>query len=173
MNFNKDFNPGTNNTYTEVNIGTVEQYNPAATTVINNYGPRGNKKDIKDVTRPDLAPIRTEILDYVGRLRTSVTDKWKSRYEKLWEGILDLDVVAAKVYDPGKQQKTNFNRNLVANIIYYLGCYGQLEDRIYGDYNASLLTELLEVDKDHPVRAELRKSPPPEIRSRLARFLEP
>jgi len=31
-------NPGTGNTFQEINIGTVHNFNPNATTIINNYG---------------------------------------------------------------------------------------------------------------------------------------
>ena len=36
-------NPGTGNTFQEIHIGTVQNYNPNATTVINNYGMSGEK----------------------------------------------------------------------------------------------------------------------------------
>lgn len=189
MNFNKDFNPGTGNTFQEINIGKVENYNPNATTVTNNYygtreSPQGHgEQEFKGSSSSKVQgshnhePLTLnhepkEILTYVARLRGQVADKWKSRYMKLWEEILDLKVVTAKVYDPGKQQETNFNRNLVANIIYYLGCYGQPDNSIFSVYNASHFTELLESDKDHSVRAELRKLPPPDICSRIDKLLD-
>jgi len=188
MNLNKDFNPGTGNTFQEINIGKVENYNPNATTVTNNYygtreSPQGHgEQEFKGsssskVQEDQLSTVNSqlsikEILTYVARLRGQVADKWKSRYMKLWEEILDLKVVAAKVYDPGKQQETNFNRNLVANIIYYLGCYGQPDNGIFSVYNASRFAELLETDKDHSVRAELRRLPPPDICSRIDKLLD-
>ena len=193
MNFSKDFKPGTGNTFQEFNIGRIDNFNPNATTVTNNYyGTRDSNKPAPTTVNDQefqssksskvqgshnhepltLNPEPKEILNYVARLRDQVADKWKSRYMKLWEEILDLKVVAAKVYDPGKQQETNFNRNLVANIIYYLGCYGQLDNGIFRVYNASRFAELLETDKDHSVRAELRRLPPPDICSRIDKLLE-
>ena len=64
----------------------------------------------------DKSAIRTEILAYVNKLRRYVNDDWKNRYTKIWEEILDLEIIAQEVYTPGKQQGTDFNRNLVANI---------------------------------------------------------
>jgi hypothetical protein len=182
MNIDKDANLGTGNIIQEFNIFNVRQINPVATTIINHYGADGEL--VKSETnaaqsepkRPadtlEIHDLREQILRYVGRLSSQVADVWKSRYEKLWQGILDLDVVAARVYDRGKQQKTNFNRNLVANIIYWLGNNVNSAYRVYTDYNAALFTEKLEADKDHPVRAELRKDPPSEIVTRLSSFME-
>lgn len=182
MIIDKDTNLGTGNIIQEFNIGTVGQLNPVATTVINHYGsdgelvnanPKASKPEPKPVSAVhEIPPLREHIMLYISCLSGQVADPWKSRYEKLWQGILDLDVVAAKVYDRGKQQKTNFNRNLVANIIYWLGNNPNSAYRVYTDYNAALFTERLEADKDHPVRAELRKDPPAEIVSRLSSFME-
>ena len=66
-------------------------------------------------------PIRTEIMHYVSCLRPHVAKDKRDRYMQLWDRILGLPVVEKEIYDPGKQQDTNFNRNLVANIIHCLG----------------------------------------------------
>lgn len=171
-------NPGTGNSFTEVNIQHVENYNPAATTVINNYGTREEKQGVKDkLGNPkskkclnemrENPPIREQIMLYVSCLNGQVVDEWKSRYMKLWKDLLELEIVAASVYNPGKQQGTNFNRNLVANIIHYLNGKG-----IYFDYNAAQFAEKLEGDKDHSVRGALGNDPSPEIVSRLNRYFE-
>lgn len=171
-------NPGTGNTYQEINIQHVDNFNPNATTVNNNYyGTReertaatnANPKNSHDDVR-ELSVIREEILKYVSRVSGQVADEWKSRYMKMWGEILDLQAIADKVYDPGKQQETNFNRDLVANIIFYLvkqGCYGDEKK-----YNASLFTVMLGHEKEDSVRASLRNMPPDEITSRLNRYFE-
>lgn len=116
----------------------------------------------------DKSAIRAEILAYVKRIQIYVSDDWKSRYIKMWEDILDLEVVAKNVYNPGKQQGTDFNRNLVANIIHYLD-----SQHLYkGNYNASTMAMALEGDKDHSVRGALGKDPSPAIASRLKRYYE-
>lgn len=118
----------------------------------------------------DITPIRREILNYVSRVAPMLADEWKNRYIRMWEEILDLKVVAASVYNHGKQQDTNFNRNLVANIIYYLvkrGCFGDEKK-----YNASQFAVDLGHDKEESVRASLRCLPPKEIVSRLDRYFE-
>lgn len=120
----------------------------------------------------ETQPIREQILAYVSCLSGLVSDHWKSRYMKLWEGILDLDIVAGEVYSPGKQQGTNFNRNMVANIIHYLGNPQKAENRVYADYNAARYAEKLDGDKDHSVRAALGKAPSDDIVRRLDRYLE-
>ena len=166
--------PGTGNTYQEINIQHVENYNPAATTVINYYGTRapGKKTSSTSTTNEaiDVAPIRQEILNYVSRLRTFLVDSQKSGYMKLWGEILDLDIIAGQVYNVGKQQGTNFNRSLVANIIYYLVKKGYFGDK--NSYNSSLFAVALEGSAERSVRAELRMLPADDITSRLDRVLE-
>ena len=174
MNINIKGNPGTGNTYQEITIQHVENYNPAATTVNNYYGTRapGKKAASTSTTNEviEIAPIRQEILNYVSRLRTFLVDEQKSGYMKLWKEILDLDIIASEVYNVGKQQGTNFNRSLVANIIYYM-----VKKNFFGDknaYNASLFAVALEGSAEHSVRAELRMLPAADIISRLDCVLE-
>ena len=174
MNINIKGNPGTGNTYQEITIQHVENYNPAATTVNNYYGTRAPGKKAASTTpsdeKIDVAPIREEILNYVSRLRPFLVDEQKSGYMKLWKEILDLDIIASEVYNPGKQQGTNFNRSLVANIIYYLA-----KKNFFGDknsYNASLFAVALEGSAERSVRAELRMLPAADIISRLDCVLE-
>ena len=180
MNIKIEGDPGTGNTYQVITIEHVDSYNPNATSVTVNhiyYGTRevgkGKKADV-EAKSPDecreIQPLRDQILMYVSRLSGQVADVWKSNYMKLWEGILALDVVEKAVYNPGKQQSTTFNRNLVANIIHFLG--NNAEDCIYVDYNAAVYTEKLEGDKDHSVRAALGKDPSEDITKSLARYIQ-
>ena len=150
-------NPGTGNTFQEINISSVQNYNPNATTVINyNYGDR-----LKPTSAPDKAmqqaereQRKAEIMEYVSRIKMYVADEWKNRYETIWRSVLDIPEVEAVVYEPGKQKDTLFNRNLVANIIYVM-----CEGGVFATDNATTLAECLEGDKDHSVRAKLRQNP--------------
>jgi hypothetical protein len=130
---------------------------------------RKGKKQAEEQGTDDL---REQILLYVKNLNGHVKDKWKAQYMKLWNGILDLEDVKARIYNPGKQQGTNFNRNLVANIIFYLGNQTREELLVYKKYNASLFAEKLEANKEHSVRAALGKYPPQEIMKSLDRFMK-
>lgn len=166
-------NPGTGNTFQEIKIQHVENFNPNATTVTVNHNHYGDKnaKLTTHHSQPseiDITPIRTEILNYVSCLRPLLKDEWKSNYMKLWEDILNLDVIADAVYNAGKQQDTNFNRALVANIIHYLGGRNIFKDA----YSPTAMVMALEGDKDHTVRGPLAKDPSDNIVSRLDRFLE-
>lgn len=167
----------TENTFQQFNIQHVENLNPNATTVINNYygkreGPIKCNEQKPETTEAKSSNgvqtnkqsaegnmlIRTEILQYISRLKLIIADDWKQGFDKLWNNILDLTEVSSQIYNPGKQQKTNFNRNLVANIIHYLGSKGMIKD-----YNASKIAELLEGDKEHSVRSSLGKDPNDDI----------
>ena len=150
-------NPGTGNTFQEVKIGYVENYNPNATTVINNhYGDRRKSTPSADASQkqPDIILRQEEIRNYVDKLRQYVSKDWKNRYDTLWHSILNLPEVTAVIYEPGKQQGTTFNRNLVANILYIMCSHG-----IITETNATTLAIALEHDRDHSVRAQLGKAP--------------
>ena len=172
MDINIKGNPGTGNTFQEIHIGTVQNYNPNATTVINNIGTRGEEEaPAKRKKGPDsihhmleqdkisTEPIRKEILNYVSCLRPHVAKDKRDRFMQLWDRILSLPVVEKDLYDPGKQQNTNFNRNLVANIIHYLDRFGFYDSL----YNAAALTYALEADKEHPIRRALGQYPSDEV----------
>ena len=123
MDINITGNPGTGNTFQEIHIDTVQNYNPNATTVINNnYGDKqkpapATEKVLQDAEREQR---KAEIMDYVAKLKNYVAKDWKNRYESLWKEILALPEVNAEVYEPGRQQGTTFNRNLIANILYIM-----------------------------------------------------
>lgn len=157
MDININGNPGTGNTFQEIHIDTVQNYNPNATTVINNnYGDKqkpapATEKLLQDAEREQR---KAEIMDYVAKLKNYVAKDWKNRYESLWKEILALPEVNAEVYEPGRQQGTTFNRNLIANILYIM-----CNDGVIVETNATKLTEELEGDKDHPVRAKLKENP--------------
>ena len=189
-------NPGTGNTFQEIHIGTVQNYNNAAT-IINNYGmnwqqpvEKEPEKGAKDVDADDLEPsipntmqseqieepeeeidrssIRTEILNYVSRVRPLVHPDKRDRYMKMWEGILELDAVRPFVYKTGKQKQTNFNRKLIANILHHLDTR-----HIYKDpYKASDLALALEGDYEKSVRGELGKYPSERVSAEIDEYLE-
>ena len=157
MNIDIKGNPGTGNSFTEVHIDTVQNYNPNATTVINyNYGDKRKAAPLPEaaLTDAEREQRKVEILSYVARLKSQVDKAWKNRYETLWHQVLNLPEVAEQVFDPGRQKDTTFNRNLVANIIYIMCNRGVIVET-----NATTLTEILEHDKGHAVRAKLREYP--------------
>lgn len=157
MEINIKGNPGTGNTFQEVHIGTVQNYNPNATTVINNnYGdkPKAASSPDNNLTDAEREHLKSEIMTYVSRIKQYVANEWKNRYETTWRSVLDIPEVESLVFSPGKQKNTSFNRNLVANIIYIMCNAG-----FYTDTNATALTIALEGDKEHSVRQQLAKEP--------------
>lgn len=161
MEINIKGNPGTGNTFQEVHIGTVQNYNPNATTVINNnYGdkPKAASSPDNNKTDAEREHLKTEIMTYVSRIKQYVANEWRNRYETTWRSVLDIPEVKSIVFSPGKQKDTLFNRNLVANIIYIMCNAG-----FYTDTNATALTIALEDDKEHSVRQQLAKEPADEL----------
>ncbi len=189
-------NPGTGNTFQEIHIGSVGTYNNAA--VINNYygtngeqyrekkkqeGTENDTPDNPDHSIPDnrrldrreeseeeinRSRIRTEILDYVSRVRPLVRLDKRDRYMQMWEGILELDAVRPFVYKTGKQKRTSFNRKLIANILHHLDTR-----HIYkAPYKASDLALALEDDYEMSVRGELGKYPSEYVCAEIDDYLE-
>lgn len=165
-------NPGTGNTFNDIHIdiNKVENLNPNATTVNNYYYGTHEDRTMNHKQKEEIIDTsvqREEILRYVYRLKEYITDDWKQCYDNLWNDILNINEVQKELYNPGKQQGTNFNRNLVANIIHYLGMRG-----MFKDYNAAQITTLLEGDKDHSVRRALGKEPTSEIANRIKSVIQ-
>ena len=161
MDINIKGNPGTGNTFQEVHIGTVQNYNPNATTVINyNYGdkPKAMSSPDNKMTDDEREHLKSEIMTYVSRIKQYVANEWKNRYETTWRSVLDIPEVKRIVFSPGKQKDTLFNRNLVANIIYIMCNAG-----FYTDTNATALTVALEGNNEHSVRQQLAKEPTDEL----------
>lgn len=88
------------------------------------------------------------------------------------EDILDLPEVSCKVYRPGKQWGTNFNRDLLANILYHLRAR-KIYAVVYRDnYNGAKMAEYLEGDKEHSVKHALRDEPPVDVREAIDKLLK-
>ena len=116
----------------------------------------------------DTTPIRTEILNYVSRVRPLVAPDKKDKFMKMWKGILNLDAVKNIIYEPGKQKETNFNRKLIANIIHHLD-----SRKMYAEpYKASDFAKALEGDYEKSVRGELGKFPSDYMCAEINKYLE-
>lgn len=116
----------------------------------------------------DCSVIRKEILIYVSRIRPLVAPDKKDKFQKMWEGILDLEAVKSSVYKTGKQKETNFNRKLIANIIHHLD-----SRKMYAEpYKASDLAKALEGDYAKSVRGELGKFPSNYVCAEIDDYLE-
>lgn len=103
------------------------------------------------------APTRDAIIDYVNRLMPVVAIDYREEYSKIWQDILEEEVVSSVVYDRGRQKGTVFNRNLVAQISRMM----LLDGIIVKETNDVRMAELLEPEKgkDHPVRNQLGMIP--------------
>ena len=168
MKFDKDFNPGQGNTYNEWNIEHVENLNPAATTVTTTHHHYGEEKvadgGCKRLDDEQKEALRADILAYVGRLTNCVKQEWKSKYATLWKKILALPEVDTKIYYPGRQKNTTFNRQLVGNIIKLL--IGKVLEG-----NPTSLATALEGTGGHSVRTDMGKDAPEEIRKAVSQLL--
>ena len=157
MEINIKGDPGQGNTFQDIHIDHVDNFNPNATTVVNNYYGDKQKsvpaaeKVLQDAEREKR---KADIMQYVAKLARYVSKDWMNRYETLWKNILALPEVEAEVYEPGKQKGTTFNRNLIANIICMM-----VSAEVFNTDNATHLTIALEGDKEHSVRNQLREYP--------------
>ena len=188
-------NPGSGNTFIE----HVENLNTAATTVITKHyhinspitsadeealDVAGEKAEAEEQQPKDIAAkpgrkkakelvdtevVREEILTWVSRVRPMLDDVWKAKFPKIWEDILEMQEVKDKIYDWGHQKKTNFNRYLVGNILYFIfeDCGAWSEDK---EYNASAVCMKLIDTTEHQLRKELSKYPPDDVKKRLHNY---
>ena len=113
-------------------------------------------------------PDKKSIIDYVMKLHpVYVSKEWQDKYEWLWKAILELPVVAEKIYDKGRQQNTTFNRNLVGNILHLLA-----DKKVLTTNNATKLAIGLEKDENASVRAKLGEMPPKEVKDAVEEWLK-
>ena len=111
---------------------------------------------------------KENILEYVMRLHpVYVRQEWQDKYKGLWKAILELPVVAEKIYDKGRQQNTTFNRNLVGNILHLLA-----DKKVLTTNNATKLAIGLEKDENASVRAKLGEMPPKEVKDAVEEWLK-
>lgn len=158
-----------------INIDKAYNVNPAATVVNNTFNISSGREAadaVKEAMGEDITPIRTEILNYVSRVRPLLTDEAKSNFMKVWADILDLPEVANQVYKQGKQWGTNFNRDLVANILYHLRHYKVYKVVYKDNYNGAAMCEALEGDREHSVKHALRNDPAKDIREAVDKLLK-
>ena len=161
-----------------INIDKAYNVNPAATVVNNTFNISSGREAVDAVkealgSKParlfdrmrepeeniDCTPIRTEILNYVSRVRPLLTEEAKSTYMKMWEDILDLPEVVALVYKSGKQWGTNFSTRKIYKVVYK------------DNYNGAAMCEALEDDRDHSVKHALRDDPPVDVREAVDKLL--
>lgn len=130
MEFKEGFNPGQNNTYTEVNMGDHSIYVPgvAKLTIVN-----GGKAEDTTIEKgeeevnpsrmtgepdanKDLTATKTAILNYISRLTSYLKPDWMQCWERFWTGLLDVDVIESEICKIGKQRETSFNRAFICTI---------------------------------------------------------
>ena len=172
-----------------VYIGTAYNVNPNATKVENKYFINGaSKEQVESQKTNTLAEkpqnpslrhggknmsyremlklgminttaIKTEIINYVSKVRKYTKEETDSLYIKLWNEIVNNETFSIDIFDNGRQ-RCKFNRNLVASIIYYLYKKDFFDDNTFStkSYNASELARVLEDDVSSPVRQALTDS---------------
>lgn len=169
---------GEGNTIVNMNIEKAYTVNPTAKVVNNTFNIYSDKEgkdaieEAKGTPSPkediDYSVIRKEILVYVSRIRLLVATEKKDKFQKMWEGILELDAVKPFVYKTGKQKETNFNRKLIANIIHHLDSRKMYEK----PYKASDFARALEENPEKSIRGELGKFPSDHICAEIDKYLE-
>ena len=164
-------NPGTGNTFQEINInGPIENYLPNATQVVNNYyGTTKKAQDAEPVV--DRATLKKKILEDVGKLVNMVYKRRQTNWMDLWNDLLDLPEVKYEVCNPGNNHDTIYNRKLVAGIIHFIasgdrGCLGW-----FSKYNASEITRILGYKEGASIRGELGGDPSVEVREAINKLI--
>ena len=172
MKFEKGFDPGHHNTYSEVNFGPNSQYLPNVTevTIINGGAkedkPTANKEP---ESNKDLTAVKADILTYTSRIAYKLKPEWMNAWERFWKGLLDEDVIENEIGKISKQQGTTFNRMFVCKIIHYLA-----DKQLFSaPYSPSEMARALEGNDQHTIRTHgLNWNPDEAICKRIDRFIE-
>lgn len=146
-------------------------YNSTVTSYFDTHGNPKEAPDTKNQMTSDIdkSQLRDEIIEYVGRICEFYTSDWQKHYKELWNDILNMPVVDLKVYNRGKLWDTNFNRNLVGNIIGFLNQYNLYKETIVP---AVFARRLAKDGKGKSVRDALGGLLDPEIRSAIIKLME-
>jgi len=167
MKFDKDFNPGSGNTFVLLDSGAIYNNNPNATTVTNTTNIYMDGKKSQPIPPDDKEKQirKNALLQYVGLLKEHVADEWKDKYDSLWLQILEIPQVDAEIYNKGQQKGTEFNRNMVGNILHVL------IGKVIKETNVSTLTKTLEGKVGHSVREQMGMKPSAEIEKALLELI--
>ena len=184
MEFKEGFNPGQNNTYTEVNMGDHSIYVPgvAHLTIVNGGKAEGTaieqseegvspaRMTVEPDANKDLTATKTAILNYTSRLTSYLNPQWMQCWERFWKGILDVDVIENEICKIGKQRGTSFNRAFICTIVNYLN--GD-KDFFKEKYTATDFARFLEGNEMHSIRSSaLPYKPDDGICKRIDRYIE-
>lgn len=169
MDINIQGNPGTGNTFQEIKIEHVENFNSNAQVVNNYYGSQPQANSEGAVV--DKATIRKAILEDVSKLLNMVYKSRQTVWMNLWNDIIDLREVKIDVYMPGKNKDMIYNRKLVAAIIHFVGsdennCLGWISH-----YNASDIAATLLGSSQKSIRGELGAQPSDEVQNAIRELI--
>ena len=164
-------NPGTGNTFQEIHIEHVENYNPSATMVVNNNYISRVKSQGESQVLVNQELLRQEILQYVGKTLQFVSFSWQDKYMALWADILEIPEVKNVVYTLGPRAGTRFNHKEVAHILCYLGKYANGGIGIFRTYVASRIAECFGDGKENTIRPELGFRPTKEIQHAIDKLI--
>ena len=101
--------------------------------------------------------VKQSLMNYVERLMPVVAESFNELYAKMWKEILEQDAVSRVVYNKGSQKGTQFNRNLVAQILHMMAMGGVIAKETTDVRMAELLEP--EKGKNHSVRGALAVLP--------------
>ena len=143
MKENKDLN-GHDIVINNININHVEHFH---------YNDRQSSGVSSNNSAKDVEQSRQDIRMYVDKVRSLVSDK--EAWPRIWNEVIVDDRLCDIILAVGKQKEATFNRSLVANIIHLLGA----DLKMFKNYNASKLADILEGNVNHSVRASLGMNP--------------
>lgn len=172
MNIKIDGNPGTGNTFQELVFnGPVQNVNPNATQVVNNYyGMPKRGQEAEPVV--DKATVRKKILKDVSKLLNLLKKAKQTIWMDLWNDILELSEVKYDVYDHGHNHDTIYSRKLVAAIIHFIGSAEKGCLCWFTKYNASEITRTLGYKEGASIRCELGGNPSAEVMEAIKKLIK-
>lgn len=172
MNIKIDGNPGTGNTFQELVFnGPVQNVNPNATQVVNNYyGMPKRGQEAEPVV--DKATVRKKKLEDVSKLLNLLKKAKQTIWMDLWNDILELSEVKYDVYDHGHNHDTIYSRKLVAAIIHFIGSAEKGCLCWFTKYNDSEITRTLGYKGGASIRCELGGNPSAEVMEAIKKLIK-
>lgn len=142
---------------------TFYNYAGAQNVIVNHFGDKNTTKksqpsaESEDPVQEALRKqsVKEAVLQYVMKTMDFVADQWSDKYMLFWERLFLVPDFEARIYNPGRQQNTVFNRSLVGNVMGFLCSRGVYLKKVT---NKSL-TKALEGDSDASIRQAMGKLP--------------
>lgn len=142
---------------------TFNNYAGAKNVIINHFGDKNTTKKSQPSAESEdpeqeaqrKQSVKEAVLQYVMKTQDLAADHWKDKYMLIWDRLFLIPDFEEKIYNPGRQQNTVFNRSFLGNVMGFLCRKGVFLEKVTN----TTLTKALEGDSDASIRQAMGKLP--------------